>query len=203
MKLIYRGGYNKHNENSIKKSLFYEYNNWINKQTNSGKQICFVTYAKPAHYYDKYIISQFDSLIEVIEEGNNNIDWAKYDIIILLGGSQTKLMSGLQKSGFNMERLKKDVIIIGDSAGAFVLSAYMIIRNQVDQTTLFVPALYPQSNVITLAHTNNTVYFSSELLKETRKFAREKKLKVLLLKENEAKLLNESGEFIDFNITEI
>lgn len=51
MKIVYRGGYNKLDEESVKKSVIYDYEKLVKKAVGRGEKVAFVTLAKPDGYY--------------------------------------------------------------------------------------------------------------------------------------------------------
>lgn len=188
MKIIYSGGINKYDPEGYRKSYFYKYSKILREQIKNGKKICFVTLAKPDHYYDEHIIPQFGKDINIIGHSKKRrTDWNKYDLIFICGGDTPLLKKGLISKGFSLEKLKKESIILGDSAGAMVLASYFY--DSPDNLNLtFHKGLFPKANFVVCVHTNNPRYFNKGMLKKIEKFAKTKGLKVLMLKEYEEKL---------------
>ena len=124
MKLIFRGGLNKNEPNGFEKSYLYEYSKTIKKLIAKGKKTCFVTMAKPNHYYDKHIIPQFGETVDIVGNKTKDINWRIYDLIFLCGGDTIPLKDGLQRKRFDFGVLKKDIVILGDSAGAMLMAPY-------------------------------------------------------------------------------
>src|SRR3989338_2218262 len=123
MNVIYRGGFNKNNEESIKDSFFYEYADIVRTLTAKGIQVACVTLAKDDGHYDARIKENFGN-IDTINHQTTVVNWSKYRLIFLCGGTTLRLRDGLLKLGFNIDTLDKSVVVLGDSAGAYLMSAY-------------------------------------------------------------------------------
>ena len=111
------------------------------------------------------------------------------------------LYEGLKKTNFSLNKLKKNVVILGDSAGAYVLSSYfysLAPGKTRDNQIKFFPGFNPDAKVITVAHKNNPVYCNEILIANVNKFAKSKNVRVLMLNENEQKLLR-GDQFIEFD----
>jgi hypothetical protein len=125
MKIIYSGGYNKVLPESVQHAFFHTYHPTIKKAANNGKKIALVTLAKPDGYFDELILPLYSGLVDIIDNTKTgSVSWGIYDGIFILGGTMKLLFEGLQKSHFDLSQLKKDVVILGDSAGAYMLSSY-------------------------------------------------------------------------------
>jgi len=198
MNVIYRGGYNKNDEGSTKNSFFYEYADIVRTLTAKGIQVACVTLAKDDGHYDARIKENFGN-IDTINHQTTVVNWSKYRLIFLCGGTTLRLRDGLLKLGFNIDTLGKSVVVLGDSAGAYLMSAYFFDTSDRENLQFFEGA-HPQSNVITIAHVNNSHYSNEKLIKSVKDFAKEKHLRVLSLNENEEKLLNNNGVFVDFKV---
>ena len=211
MKIIYSGGYDKYSKKSISKSMFYRYAGILNEQIEKGKIIASINFAKPDSYYNSRLEEIFrDKAIAIDHSNKQIINWGFYDVILLPGGDQNLLKEGLIETGFAIENLKKNIVIIGDSAGAYVMSSYYPSYDgeveSIDEkniTNYVEEGLYKESNVITIAHTNNKSYAPTIAVDITKKLAEKLDVKFLALKENEEKLLDKSGELVDFKITDI
>lgn len=201
MKIIYRGGYNKYDEESVNNSYFYEYASDINKLINDGKKVAFVTMAKDDGYYDERIQKLHGDRVDILRHDTPQVDWKVYDLLIICGGDTPRLHKSIVSKKFKLTSLKNNVVIIGDSAGAYLMSAYYFDSND-KKTVSFHKGLYPKSNIVTIAHTNNPRYTSKTLIKKVEDFAKSKKLDVLLLKENEARLYDRKS-LIKFKPEEI
>jgi len=200
MKIIYRGGYEKSNKRSVGASYFYEYSDWLNKLMDNGKKIAFVTLAKDDGYYDPRIRKVYRDRPDIIGYKTKIVDWLSYDVIIICGGDTIRLKKAILDKRFKINSLKKNVVIIGDSAGAYLMSAYFYNTDDGEFLT-FHKGLYPGSNLITIAHINNSRFINKGLIKKVEKFARKKNLKALKLKENQAKILenNQISSFSKIN----
>lgn len=191
MKLIFSGGLNKYAPDGYQKSYFYKYTDKINKLIADGKKVCFVTIAKPDHFYDEHLLPQFGEKLDIIGDEAKNVDWSKYDLIFLCGGDTPKLKKGLLAKNFDFNSLKESVIVLGDSAGAMIMAPYFYDSDD-RETVHFVEGLYPASKTIVIVHTNNPHYCNDELVNEVEKFAKDKSLKVLKLAECEEKMYDDT-----------
>ncbi|MFA5932834.1 MAG: Type 1 glutamine amidotransferase-like domain-containing protein [Microgenomates group bacterium] len=205
MKIVYRGGYNKHSEESTKNSLIFEYADIVKELLSKGKKVVYVTLAKPDGFYDEYFYPLLPKTIQVVDSKNlDNVNWSDFDVIFLLGGLTIQLDECLRRSKFSLESLKEDVVLVGDSAGAYVLSKYYFEdHDDVNVILEFRKGFCPQSRVITVAHVNNPHYVTPKILEEVHVFAKEKGIRVLELIENESKLLDSEGNFVDFDINQL
>ena len=203
MKLLYRGGLNKYDPNGYKTSYFYEYSNTLLNLIKQGKNIGFVTMAKPDGHYDEHIIPQFGNIVDIIGSKTVVDDWKKYDLLFLCGGDTVQLRSKLEKKDFDIYKLKENVVVLGDSAGAMLMSPWLY--DTEDRKTLeFHKGIYTETNTIVIVHENNPKYCTPELEESVRNFAKERLLNVLCLKENETKLYDpESRKFVDFDFAEL
>lgn len=202
MHIIYSGGYNNQLPESRQASFIYTYREAVLHAVSRGKKAAFITMAKPDGYYDGIIRPLYGDKIDVVGFANApGAVWDSYDILFLFGGKTAVLLGGLRANGFSLEKLKTDAVVLGDSAGSYALSAfcYNSPPGQLRGIEIeFLPAMNPASKVITVAHRNNPIYCNDILLGKVDRFAREKQLRVLVLRENEQKLL-ENGEFVDFD----
>lgn len=203
MKIIYRGGYNKENK---KFSTFFEYKDAIKRYLSKGKRVVVVTFAQPDNHYDAVLEFCFDSSLAIIDNSSSkDIDWNSFDLILIPGGTTNILKGALISYGFDINNLKKDVIIIGDSAGAYVLSKYYFgttIKADGSKEYYLEEGLHPGSNLFTVAHIDNKYHAPNEKLAEAKKIADKINIELLLLKENEA-VLYENGKRQDFHIDNI
>lgn len=200
-RIIYRGGYDKLDKESIKNSIVFAYSDIVKTFLRKGKKVAFVTLAKPDRYYNEMILPLVGNKADIIENSTSkNVPWTKYDLIFLLGGDQTELKNGLTRKNFDFNILDDNQIIIGDSAGAFVITSYFYVHKgkKLGDRIIFEKGFYPDSNVIVLAHCNNERYVNEKLDNKVVAFAKKKNLRVLRLNENEEKLLDKSGNFVDF-----
>jgi len=200
MEIIYSGGYNKHSQKSIENSIIFTYYPYIKHFVKNGKKVAFVTLAKPNGYYNSLLLPKYEGVAEIIDTTNvNEVSWSTYDLLLLLGGNTIQLVKGLKKNSFSINNLKDDAIIVGDSAGAYALSSYFYDSPAGELRGVnveFYKGLNPDAKVITVAHKNNLVYCNDALLDKVQNFAPDKDIRVLVLKENEQKLL-EKGNFVE------
>ena len=189
MKIIYRGGYNPNVEASIKKSFWYDYTSLINKIVNSGEKVAVVTLAKPDGYYDQFI-RQHAKGVDIINSRKTSINWGDYAAVFLPGGDSSILYTELNNRGFALNKLKNDALVLGDSAGAYVLSSYFYyspVGENRGKIIEFREGFNKELNIITIAHTNNPIYTNDILIAKVEKFAGSKNLKIIRLAENEEK----------------
>lgn len=197
MHIIYSGGYNKHSQESINGSFIYTYKPYIQKMVSKGKKVGFVTLAKPDGYYDELLTPVYGGTVEIINSTNvANVKWSDFNGLFLMGGSTIRLLNGLKSSHFFLDSLKKDVVIHGDSAGAYILSSFFYIGEYKGQRVEFFEGFNPQAKVITIAHTNNPDYCNDDLILKVNDFALKKGIHVLKLAENEQKIFM-NGKFVD------
>jgi hypothetical protein len=198
MRIIYRGGYDKLDEESVKESVIYGYQQLVKKAVGQGKKVAFVTLAKPDGYYDERLRKAHGREIEIIGwKKRHRVNWWQYDLIFLLGGDTRELHKGLVESGFSLNVLKTNVLLVGDSAGAYLLAAgYFDVTTGPagEEKTNYHPGLYPQSQITVVAHVNR---IDPQRLKKIRESTNKKRVKLLELEENQEKLLDKDGKLID------
>lgn len=206
MKIIYSGGWNDQSERSTKESFIFTYHQVIREAVKKGRKIVFVTLAKPDGFYNNLLFPLYDGLIDVIDSTKlKNILWNSYDGIFIPGGTGLRLLDGLKSSSFELGKLKKEIVILGDSAGAYVLSSYFYSSPYGElrgKQMEFIEGLNPQARVISIAHKSNPKYTNDILISRVNAFAKEKGLRVLTLEENEQELLQD-GEFVTVEKTKL
>lgn len=199
MKIIYSGGWNNKLDESIKASFMYTYNSTIKDAAAKGKKIAMVTLAKEDGHYDHLITPLYQGYVDVIDSKSQNVKWSSYDGIFMPGGKSSLLKSGLQKIGFDLKMLKKDVVLLGDSEGAHVLASYFYISPPGEMRGIeieFTEGFNPDVKMIGIAHKNNPMYCNEILMSKVNAFAKEKGLQVLILSENEQKMWKDNA-FVD------
>lgn len=192
MKIIYSGGWNKKSRTSVESSFVYTYRDTILKAVSDGKRICFVTMAKPDGYFNSMIEPLYGNKVDIINFASKITEWGKYDGIFIPGGETVQLKKGLVDKEFNMGLLKSDCVILGDSAGSYILSSYFFKSPKGERRGIdmeFLEGLNPDSSLITIAHRNNPVSCNDTLISNVKAFAAKKKLQVLILQENEQKMM--------------
>lgn len=202
MNIIYRGGYNKHDETSIKTSMFYDYAKEVQNFEKQGGNIVVVTFAKPDGYYDALLEDTLGSLPEIIDGTSKKpINWKKYDLIFLPGGHDLKLKEKLLLFGFSIENLKTNVTIIGDSAGATVMGKEFAWKDEKGNYSIE-KGLHPDSNLFVVPHCDNENYVTEEMKRLAKEHCIKNELTLLFLKENEAMLLA-SNKIADFELADV
>lgn len=203
MKIIYRGGYS---SEVVQNSFWYEYLELVKEAVEKGKKVALVTLAKQDDDYYNNFINGWPKEVEVINHKTQTTAWESFDVLVFPGGESMSLYNGLKTLNFNLTRIKKRSLVIGDSAGAYVLSSYFYNSPRGEdrgKIIEFVEGFNPSAKVITVGHANNPVYTNNLLLEKVNKFAKEHGLQVQKLLENEAKLLDDNGEFVDLDISRI
>lgn len=199
MKIIHSGGYNNKDEASIRSSFIHTYRPAIVRAARDGKRVGFVTLAKPDGYFDPLIRPLYGAEVDVIDSKRApTVKWETYDGLFLFGGDSVPLVEGLRRGGFALDLLKRDAVVLGDSAGSYALSSYFYKspRGALRGVEVsFHAGLNPGARMITVAHTNNPVFCNDLLVAKVNAFAREKGLHVLALAENEQKTLT-GGEYV-------
>jgi hypothetical protein len=205
MKIIYSGGWNNKMDSSIQASFMYSYNDTIKSAVSNGKKIAMVTLAKEDGYYDYLITPLYEEFVDIIDSKSQNVKWDMYDGIFIPGGKSSVLKPGLLKAHFSLDRLKKDVVLLGDSAGAHVLSSYFYISPTGELRGIqisFEEGFDKNVKLIQIAHKNNPHFCNDILISKVNSFAQEKGLRVLILNENEQRML-ENGEFVEVDKTKL
>jgi uncharacterized protein Smg (DUF494 family) len=101
-------------------------------------------------------------------------------------------------------------VVIGDSAGAYLMSAYFVRYNvelddidDLDLKELVDTGFYTSSHVITLAHVNNKRYVSDKVLEVTKSIADKLGARFVALEENEEKTLDENLNIVNVDVDEL
>lgn len=188
MKITLRGGYSKNNTD---KSFWYAYSHLIKESLGLGKRVALITLAKSDGQYDEHI-SNLPKGLEVIDSKTFDIEWDLFDVIFIAGGDSLNLFNNLKERGFSLEKVKDDAFILGDSAGAYILSSYFYHSPPGENRGKiidFYKGFNPEANIITVAHKDNPVYTNEILLEKVNSFAKKHNLKIIVLAENEEKVL--------------
>jgi peptidase E len=185
MKIIYSGGYQRNLETSYKNSWWYRYADIL----NSDVSVAVVTLAKPDGSYNQHL-KQF-SKVEVIDRKSSIVDWSKYKAIFIAGGPTDTLKEEMVKRDFALSKLDPDAIVLGDSAGAYIMCSYFFTDSDGDpgKQVNFYEGFNPESKNIYIAHSDNPYYTNDLLIQLVKDFATEHGLEVFSLKENEEKTL--------------
>lgn len=184
MKISYRGVYNKTDLKSIQKSILSSHAQSAHEYLKDGKRLAVVTYAKDDGSYTEMIAHHLGPDVDIIEHTTQSPSWETYDVIYLLGGDHVRLKNALVANSFTISGLKNNVHLIGDSAGAMVLSAYFYVREDDGRITYY-EGLYPESTCICIVHANNAHYSPEKLKENVREFAKDRKLRIIMLEENQ------------------
>jgi hypothetical protein len=208
MKIIYSGGFDKYLRDSVRSGMYYRYDKVVNEQLDKGVVVASINFAKPDSYYDSRIDEVFAGKVIGIDTRNEDIiQWEQYDVIFMPGGNQNWLKEGLLRNGFDVSLLKENVVIIGDSAGAYVMAKYFPaydcdVENITERNIqeFADEGIYPESNIFTIAHTNNIRYVPSNSLEIAKKLAAKLNCTFLPLNENEERMLDENGNLVEVNI---
>lgn len=194
--------------------MIYRYREEVVERIGRGEKVGVVTLAKDDGAYEEHLgvlgaggegsmlniepastHPDFDSvkptplkegILQIIDYSTDIVEWSEFDLLLILGGDSLRLKQALEERGFALERLKTNAKVVGDSAGAQILSAWFYHRDHQDPNQLtFHQGFGPNSMIILVVHNNNSRYVSPELRSAVDKFAQEKELEVIKLKENE------------------
>lgn len=151
-------------------------------------KVAIVTAAKEnKHHFDELMAdSGIDMDAATVLNTGDNPDWSDYEVIIMTGGSTQRLHDWLAETGFSLDKLDNCELLIGESAGAYVLGAKVIAEYTPDGKELvFIDGFNPKSRVLVAAHVNNPYYHRDGLTLRLEKYCTENDLKLVLLEENE------------------
>lgn len=181
MKIIYVGGYS-----DKENSHFTRIAPMVKEFMNNGKNIVFVNFAKEAGYFNERLIQIYGFLPQTIDDNTpNDIKWETYDLIYIPGGATKKLKQALEDYGFDIKKLKEDVTVIGDSAGANILAKYYIGTKMDTSEYSIENGFNPESNILVLPHVDNIDKTPQDKIEYASKKAKELNAELLLLDENE------------------
>jgi peptidase E len=187
MKIIYSGGYQKDLETSYKNSWWYRHADIL----NSDIPMAVVTLAKPDGSYDKHL-KQF-SKVKVIDRKVNSVDWAKYKAIFIAGGPTDTLKEELVKRDFALSKLDPDVLVLGDSAGAYIMCSYFFTDSDGDpgKQVKFYDGFNSGAKNICIAHADNPYYTNESVINQVEALATKHGLEVFSLNENVEKTIEQ------------
>lgn len=187
MKIIYRGGYTKKNKESYKYCSWFTYEQYLQRVLETGLRVAIVPLAKGNdNHYDEEIEKCKLGNADIITLDKRDVEWSDYDVIFIPGGDPLLLYNRLIERKFSLDILKKDSVIIGDSAGAMILAKeFMEVRNWKNFKISFYKGFNPSVNFVILPHVDNSFYgnFLFRLLVKIRALFRG--MKIISLKENE------------------
>lgn len=196
-KFIYRGGYNPKDGNSVRSAYFYEYALTIKRILAEGKKVAFVTLAREDGYYDVRIKELFGELPTIIGRVSPPPAWNTYDLVVICGGDKKQLKTFLLEKKFSLSALHEDAVVLGDSAGAYMLSAYYYDDGKFEE------GFYPESRLVVIAHANDPLHATPEKIEAVTTFASTHNLEMIFLKENESKILTEAHSLEYFRFDEL
>lgn len=180
MKVIYIGGYTDKNN-----SHFINYKSFVQEFINDSKQVIFVALGQEPGYFASRIKDLYPNTPYILDSNyRKEMDWSSYDLIYMIGGNTQQLKQGLLNFGFDLEKIKKDVVLLGDSAGANVLSKYYIGTSSIGYTMEL--GLNPQSNILVLCHCDNPEKTPQNKIEIAKKYAEATNARLVLLNENES-----------------
>lgn len=201
MKVIHSGGVNASLGKDDPSYDIYGFGNYFMVQVRdelerliaNGKKVAVCVAAKPnkEHYHQRFIDNGFSPEDFTFLGREDNADWGSYDAILLLGGETRELSNWLVRTNFDVTNLSNCQLLAGDSAGAYVLAAKVIVDYEVDGSSFEITdGFMPDFNVLIAAHVNNTYYHSESLGKVLAEWCEENKVEYVELKENELKITN-------------
>lgn len=180
MKIIYVGGYADKN-----KSHFINYKSYVQSLIDSNKKVIIIALAQEPAYFAERLKELYPNTPEILDSNTQSeIVWSSYNLIYIIGGNTQKLKTGLLNFGFDIEKLKKEVVLLGDSAGANVLA-----KNYVGKSSegyKVEEGLNPQSNIFVLCHVDNSEKTPQDKVDFAVNNSELIGTKLLLLKENES-----------------
>lgn len=115
MKIVYIGGYTDKNN-----SHFINYKNWVQQFIDNNKKVIFVALGQEAGYFAPRLKELYPNTPYILDDTSEHIDWHSYDLIYLIGGATQKLKQGLIDTGFSLDKLNKNVVLLGENE-AFTL----------------------------------------------------------------------------------
>ena len=160
----------------------------IDSIIENGGKVAVCVAAKPnKDAYDQSLEQIGYALDELIILGReDSVHWSEYSAVVLLGGSTRELYVWLQKTDFSLDLLKKCLLLAGDSAGAYVLGAKVLIDYEKDGSSFEIADGYmPDSKVLVAAHVNNSHYHLPGLSEALGHWCAQHKIDLLELEENE------------------
>jgi len=186
MKFIFDGGWDVNSESSMKNNLFFRYTPFLSEEMKNGKKLLIVTNAKPTSHYNDSIEPLLSlGTVVVDRDTKDNIDWGTYDCILVPGGYTTILFNELLRLGFDISKLKKDVLYIGSSAGSMIMSDYFYDYDRENKKVNFYRGLLPSNKELYVVHADNERYADEHLKIELKKLAAENNLQLVDINENE------------------
>ena len=145
----------------------------------------FVALGKKSGYFASRIKDLYPNTPYILDSDSpKEMDWSNYDLIYIIGGNTQQLKQGLLNFGFDLKKLKKDAVLLGDSAGVNVLSKYYIGTSSNDYT--MEQGLNPQSNILLLCHCDNPEKTSQNKIYMAKQYAETMNARLVLLNENES-----------------
>lgn len=196
MKLIRSGGVNARLRKSDTNYNTYGFGNYfilqikpeLDELIKNDEKIAICVAAKPdKHEYDKQIIDLgFDLDHFIILGREDDADWDQYAAILMLGGETKELYLWLNKTSFELARLKNCRILAGDSAGAYVLSGKTLFDYKPDGSSFkIVDGFLPGLRQLVAAHVNNLHYHEPRLTKALNEWCNANATEYVGLQENE------------------
>lgn len=199
MKIIYKGGHNKYKTDHLLNDIFFKYSSHIKFEAMQNKKVAVIAYAKAQNFYTLIVNATFsnENIFLFDNPKKDEIKWHDFDYFIIPGGDTVRLKKYMDEKGFSIDKLKKDVTLIGNSAGAMVLGhSYYVDLADIDmelsdkkytvgEKVTFEPGYIESSNLIIGSHIDNPVYFSESLDNQISEYAKKNKLNYIRLKENE------------------
>jgi hypothetical protein len=190
MKIIFRGGYNSSNYESLQNSLLLERGFELSRELEKGKRVVVVTAAKPDGAYD-CMINPLTSRggIEVNQSFQADIDWSEFDWVVVMGGDCDSLLAKLREMDFSFDKLKETAVYIGDSAGAKIQTAFYYNYDKENQEVIFHEGIHPERRRISIVHADNPWFVDEFSRNKVKEFAKENNLKIFKIDENQEIIL--------------
>lgn len=196
MKLIRSGGTNSSLTKDQPEYYTHGYGNSVMVQIKptldalieEGGEIAICVAAKPdKHHYDQRLLDAGFRLEELVILGREDgAAWSQYSAVIMLGGETRALYSWLIRTQFSIESLTQCSILVGDSAGAYVLSGKFLMDYTPDGKSFEIhDGFIPSLNQLIASHANNTYYHQADAREAFSKWCKDNGCEFIPLEENE------------------
>lgn len=186
MKIIFRGGFNIINYDSLRNNILFEHGNNLCRELEIGKKVLIITAAKPDGEYSRMIRPlTARGAIEINQSFTGSIDWSYYDWVIVMGGDNTPLLDKMKTLDFSLEKMKDSAVYIGDSAGCMIQSAFYYEYDKQNKDITFHKGLLPNVRKIFIVHADNSYYVDDFVRDEVKAFAEKENLDIIEINENQ------------------
>jgi hypothetical protein len=148
--------------------------------------LCVAAKENKQHYDERLVDIGFRSDNFEIIGKEDEVDWGRYNAVLMLGGETKELYSWLIRTNFNKSALTNCQLLEFDSAGAYVLSGKTLIDYMPDGSSFeIVEGFLPKLNQVIAAHVNNLHYHKLGLSKALSAWCMKHDVEYIELEENE------------------